>query len=427
MNVGMVGLGRDGHAHVRAPARSRPRRDVPRPPRRGRRARGRTGRDCRRRFRRPRRRHHLRLQRRPGPRGRTRGPRHDAAGFHAGQPHDRQPDHRRRCSPGKPSRVACGCSTPRSAAVPTTSGRAGSRCSSAATRPCSTTSAPRSPAYSDPILHVGRLGDGQRVKLVNNALFGAQVALVAEAEHVAEGLGVDPATALDAIQHCSGDSRVLRTVVAVGSSAGLARARRPFHPEGCRRGRAGRTGGWGSVSAASARRSYRLADIEAIKQLKARYFRFIDTKDWAAFRDLFTEDCKHYLPQESAVPFMTNEDYFAMNERLLTPGVTTHHGHMPEITFLSDTEAEGIWAMFDYVQIEPPSGRVSIMGYGHYYRDLPQVRRRRVAHQLEAQRTASPRPGALDAPGLTHGPTRHAVNAEGTTNLRHTRLLYRLL
>jgi 3-hydroxyisobutyrate dehydrogenase-like beta-hydroxyacid dehydrogenase len=73
-------------------------------------------------------------------------------------------------------------------------------------------------SYSDPILHVGALGDGQRVKLVNNALFGAQLALVAEAERVASALGVDGATALDAIQHCSGDSRVLRTVVAMGSS-----------------------------------------------------------------------------------------------------------------------------------------------------------------------------------------------------------------
>ena len=110
-----------------------------------------------------------------------------------------------------------------------------------------------------------------------------------------------------------------------------------------------------------------LWDIEQIKQLKARYFRFIDTKDWDGFRTLFTDDCKHYLPLESATPFMENEEYFAMNQAFLTTGVTTHHGHMPEITLLSDTEAEGIWAMFDYVQIDPPSGRVSIMGYGHYF------------------------------------------------------------
>ena len=56
-----------------------------------------------------------------------------------------------------------------------------------------------------------------------------------------------------------------------------------------------------------------------------------------------------------------------MMEQMLTPGVTTHHGHTPEITLLSDTEAEGIWAMHDYVQVDPPSGRVSQKGYGYYF------------------------------------------------------------
>jgi 3-hydroxyisobutyrate dehydrogenase-like beta-hydroxyacid dehydrogenase len=74
-------------------------------------------------------------------------------------------------------------------------------------------------AYGDPILPVGGVGDGQRVKLVNNALFGAQVRLVADAERLAAGLGVDPALALDAITHCSADSAVLRIVVALGSTA----------------------------------------------------------------------------------------------------------------------------------------------------------------------------------------------------------------
>ena len=111
----------------------------------------------------------------------------------------------------------------------------------------------------------------------------------------------------------------------------------------------------------------RLTDLEAIKQLKARYFRFTDMKNWAAFRDLFTEDCKHYLPQESETPFMTNDQYFPMMESMLENGITTHHGHMPEITFLGDDEAEGIWSMFDYVQVEGPTGLISLKGYGYYY------------------------------------------------------------
>ncbi|CAO5159737.1 putative 3-hydroxyisobutyrate dehydrogenase [Frankia sp. AiPs1] len=72
--------------------------------------------------------------------------------------------------------------------------------------------------YAAPILHVGGLGDGQRVKLVNNVLFGAQVALVAEAERIARDLGIDPARALEAISHCSADSYVLGAVRAAGSS-----------------------------------------------------------------------------------------------------------------------------------------------------------------------------------------------------------------
>jgi 3-hydroxyisobutyrate dehydrogenase-like beta-hydroxyacid dehydrogenase len=221
-------------------------------------------------------------------------------------------------------------------------------------------------SYSEPIIHVGAPGDGQRVKLVNNALFGAQLSLAREAERVAGELGVDSAKALAAIQHCSGDSRVLRTVVSVGSSALLwegagryirkdvAMVEEVAGSLGIDLGRLGTT-------------MYRLADREAIKELKARYFRFIDTKDWESFRSLFTDDCKHYLPQESAVPFMTNEQYFPMLEQTLAPGVTTHHGHMPEITFTSETEAEGIWAMFDYVQLDASGNRTSIMGYGHYF------------------------------------------------------------
>jgi 3-hydroxyisobutyrate dehydrogenase-like beta-hydroxyacid dehydrogenase len=222
-------------------------------------------------------------------------------------------------------------------------------------------------AYSDPIIHVGVLGDGQRIKLVNNALLGAHVRLVEDAERVARALGVDPSTALDAIQHCSGDSRALRMVAAVGGSARLNELGGRFiakdlevvkevaREEGVALGRLDP-----AVD--------RLADRQAIEELKARYCRLIDTKDWVAFRDLFTDDCQHFLPQESEQPFVTNEPYFAQMETLLTPGVTTHQCHTPEITFLSETEAEGTWAMHDYVQVEPPtSDRVSIMGWGHYF------------------------------------------------------------
>ena len=51
-------------------------------------------------------------------------------------------------------------------------------------------------SYGDPVLHVGPLGFGQRVKLINNTLFAAQIGIVAEAVRLAGRLGVDEATLL---------------------------------------------------------------------------------------------------------------------------------------------------------------------------------------------------------------------------------------
>ena len=108
-----------------------------------------------------------------------------------------------------------------------------------------------------------------------------------------------------------------------------------------------------------------LWDIEQIKQLKARYFRLIDTKDWDAWRDLFTEDCVHHLPAELNAPPQTNAEYLELVPRQLANAFTTHHGHMPEITLLGPAEASGVWAMFDYVLY--PGRPTGIKGYGHYH------------------------------------------------------------
>ncbi len=76
-------------------------------------------------------------------------------------------------------------------------------------------------SYADPILHVGRVGDGQWVKLMNNALFAANLALVAQAERLIGEVGLPLEPALRAISFCSGDSRALRTVVQTGGSRQL--------------------------------------------------------------------------------------------------------------------------------------------------------------------------------------------------------------
>ena len=71
--------------------------------------------------------------------------------------------------------------------------------------------------YGDPILHVGPLGAGQAVKLVNNTLFAAQIGLLHEAVRLGDRLGVDEKRLLDAIEHGSAASRVASIVGARGS------------------------------------------------------------------------------------------------------------------------------------------------------------------------------------------------------------------
>ncbi|MGA2829376.1 MAG: NAD-binding protein, partial [Streptosporangiaceae bacterium] len=68
-----------------------------------------------------------------------------------------------------------------------------------------------------PILHVGPLGAGQRVKLVNNALFAAQLGLLTDAARLGTQLGVDEAVLLGALSHGSAASRALAGAVPRGS------------------------------------------------------------------------------------------------------------------------------------------------------------------------------------------------------------------
>jgi 3-hydroxyisobutyrate dehydrogenase len=72
-------------------------------------------------------------------------------------------------------------------------------------------------AYASPIMFVGAVGNGQRVKLVNNALFVAQVGLAIDAVRLAGSLGIEEKTILAAVQHGSGTSRALSIVASGGS------------------------------------------------------------------------------------------------------------------------------------------------------------------------------------------------------------------
>jgi hypothetical protein len=90
-----------------------------------------------------------------------------------------------------------------------------------------------------------------------------------------------------------------------------------------------------------------LQDIEAIKQLKARYFRFVDTKQWDRWGELFTEDAVLDVPVNRAEPLVGRRAITDRVRRNLNAMVTIHHGHMPEIEILGSDRARGIWPMYD--------------------------------------------------------------------------------
>jgi 2-hydroxy-3-oxopropionate reductase len=73
--------------------------------------------------------------------------------------------------------------------------------------------------YGDPILHVGPLGAGQKVKLVNNALFAAHIGLLSGGVELGARLGVPESTLLSALPYGSAASRVLDIVARGGSVA----------------------------------------------------------------------------------------------------------------------------------------------------------------------------------------------------------------
>jgi 3-hydroxyisobutyrate dehydrogenase-like beta-hydroxyacid dehydrogenase len=66
------------------------------------------------------------------------------------------------------------------------------------------------------------VGKAQRVKLVNNALFVAQVGLAIDAVRLAGSLGIGEQAILSALQHGSGASRALGVVARGGSVEAVA-------------------------------------------------------------------------------------------------------------------------------------------------------------------------------------------------------------
>lgn len=129
-----------------------------------------------------------------------------------------------------------------------------------------------------------------------------------------------------------------------------------------------------------------LIEIENIKSLKARYFRFGDTKQLDEMKKLFDKDCTVDMSGSVTDPATGVDVFPAVGSQILRgpdeimlafgsdAGVTAvHHGYCPEIELTSDTTARAIWPMTDRLFFSDASPVKALTGYGHYHETYVKV------------------------------------------------------
>ncbi len=106
-----------------------------------------------------------------------------------------------------------------------------------------------------------------------------------------------------------------------------------------------------------------LESIEAIKKLKAKYWRCLDKKLVGEMAEVYTEDAvwyrpdgKHTIGRKALIQWLS--EILLENSNV----ISTHRGHQPEIEMTSDTTARALWALDDCIR--RPS--TEMRGWGYY-------------------------------------------------------------
>ncbi|WP_298670971.1 nuclear transport factor 2 family protein [uncultured Sphingomonas sp.] len=121
----------------------------------------------------------------------------------------------------------------------------------------------------------------------------------------------------------------------------------------------------------------KLLAIEEIKTLFARRLRYMDTGQWHLYADLHTEDAITETYSRGTAPIAGAQAIAAAIEQFMTGGpapiTSVHHAHTPEIEFLSNDEATGIWPMEDHLWWSQGRREEWLHGYGHYHEHYRRV------------------------------------------------------
>ena len=109
-----------------------------------------------------------------------------------------------------------------------------------------------------------------------------------------------------------------------------------------------------------------MEDIEAIKKLKAKYFRCVDKKLWDEMEEVWVEDgvadygmgIELLQGRKAIIEFLKkNLGRDSM--------ISAHQGHNPEIEITSDTTAKGVWVLNDRLIIQT----IATSSAWRYYED----------------------------------------------------------
>ena len=111
----------------------------------------------------------------------------------------------------------------------------------------------------------------------------------------------------------------------------------------------------------------RLVEIDAIRTLKARRIRALDLHEWGTYEALHAPD--YEADNEGEEPVRGAKENAERLRKLYEEVgmVSVHHVHSPEITLLSPTSAEGIWAMEDRLFWQQDGEQHWLNGFGFYY------------------------------------------------------------
>lgn len=121
-----------------------------------------------------------------------------------------------------------------------------------------------------------------------------------------------------------------------------------------------------------------LNDIEDIKQLKARYCRLIDQKNWNELEAELVPDATIEIAgapggADDTQKFSSAHGFIEGLQQLMGPLVSVHQVHAPEIEILDRETARGTWTISDRLVCPDGSPLKILQGWGIYHETYKKV------------------------------------------------------